>query len=110
VAIGSRIAFARDVGSGEDRSNSRLGQGGCGIQGCNAGMGVWSENRPCMQSSRKTCEQIVRIQRFAGYVSARAFVGNGLSLDAYATPSFHSHQNFSTRLFATSRRYSAEPR
>ena len=58
---------------------------------CNQSFGLW---------------QIVGVQRFTCDVLMGAFVGNGLACELHR----RSHQNFSIRLEATAKRYSADPR
>ena len=65
------------------------------------------DDRPRMQRVRESFEQIVGVQRLTSDVSAGALVRQRAADDRHALDSI---QNFSTRLFDTSRRYSLDPR
>ncbi len=114
VPVGSRIAFARNVSAGENRGDAWFRQGGGNIQTSDQGMRVRREHRPGMQRTRKTQQQIVRVESIARHVPARALMGDRLSgnasSDLQAAASRRSQRNLATRLLATAKRYSAEPR
>ena len=105
MARDARLVFARHIRGGEGGGHAGFGERRRGVERGDRGMGVRREYRPGVQQPGEAAGQVVRVERFAGDVAARAFVGNGLARDVHAAASACcSHQNFSSRLCASASR------
>ena len=105
AAIGARIAVARHVGRAQRGRHARCGQRRRYIQLPHQGVRVRRHHGPRVQHLREAAHQIVRVQRLAGHVPARAFVRDRLPSDLHAaTPVCCSHWNFANRLCASASR------
>ena len=74
MAIRAGIAFARHVGRGENGDDARFPGGRRNVNAYHLGVRVRRHHRPCVEELRKSIQQIAGIERFAGDMSACAFV------------------------------------
>jgi len=79
-----RVAFAWCVPAGQCREDAGLVESGRGVKTGDACVRMRRHHRPRMQQVGKPVEQIVRVDRAAGHVTARAFVRQRLTGDRHA--------------------------
>ena len=105
------MLLPRHVVARQRRRYARFFHRAGGIEARHQSVRVRRHHGPRMQELREAAHQVVGVQRLAGDVPARAFVRNALPRDLHAAASSRcSHQNFSSRLCDSARRYAAEPR
>jgi hypothetical protein len=74
VPVRAGVAFARHVGAGQDRDHIGLVECGRRVERRERRVRVRRDYRPRVQQSRMPRNRIVRVQRLAGHVPARALV------------------------------------
>jgi hypothetical protein len=107
VAVRSTVAFTGYIRLRQYRHDAGLFKRRRRVERADERVGVRSANRPRVKKIRVPAAEVVDIQGLASDVAAGAFVWNRRAGDLHSAC---SHRNFSTSDFATSRRYSFEPR
>ncbi len=107
VACRSRIPLTTHIVSREHRQHAGFVRCSRHVETHETGVRMGGEHRPGVEEAGKAPEQVVRVERLASDMASGALVRNGPAHQRHARP---SHQNFSTRLFATASRYSFDPR